>query len=167
MRSVIWNPWHGCEKYSEGCMNCYVYRRDGSVGRDASQVLRTNAFYLPRQKTRDGSYKVPSGSLVYCCMTSDLFLHLADAWRPEIWDMIRERGDLYFVIITKRIERAYKCLPTDWGDGWDNVELMCTAENQRVCDIRLPIFAAFPAKSRSVICEPLLGPIDMSRYLGR
>ena len=20
----IWNPWHGCVKYSEGCMNCYI-----------------------------------------------------------------------------------------------------------------------------------------------
>ena len=24
----IWNPWHGCVKYSEGCMNCYMYVLD-------------------------------------------------------------------------------------------------------------------------------------------
>ena len=32
----IWNPWHGCHKISPGCLNCYVYRRDEAVGRDAS-----------------------------------------------------------------------------------------------------------------------------------
>ena len=24
----IWNPWHGCKKYSEGCENCYMYFLD-------------------------------------------------------------------------------------------------------------------------------------------
>nr|WP_278849220.1 DUF5131 family protein [Megamonas funiformis] len=24
----IWNPWHGCLKYSEGCKNCYMYYLD-------------------------------------------------------------------------------------------------------------------------------------------
>ena len=25
MMHDIWNPWHGCLKYSEGCKNCYMY----------------------------------------------------------------------------------------------------------------------------------------------
>ena len=29
----IWNPWHGCHKISPGCANCYVYRRDESIGK--------------------------------------------------------------------------------------------------------------------------------------
>ena len=165
MKSIIWNPWHGCEKYSEGCENCYVYRRDGSVGRDASQPVKTASFDLPMRKNRDGEYKIPSGSLVYCCMTSDFFLYPADAWRPDIWGIMRSRCDLRFMIITKRIERAHKCLPADWGDGWDNVAFTSTVENQRVCDIRLPILSAFPAKRKYIACEPLLGRIDMSRYL--
>ena len=61
MNSEIWNPWHGCIKYSEGCLNCYVYRRDASVGRDASQVFRTKEFDLPLRKRRDGSYALPAG----------------------------------------------------------------------------------------------------------
>jgi hypothetical protein len=35
-------------------------------------------------------------------MTSDFFLEEADEWRPAVWNMIRERSDLRFVIITKR-----------------------------------------------------------------
>ena len=34
-KTIIWNPWHGCRKYSEGCERCYVYRRDESIGKDA------------------------------------------------------------------------------------------------------------------------------------
>ena len=85
MNSEIWNPWHGCIKYSEGCLNCYVYRRDASVGRDASQVFRTKEFDLPLRKRRDGSYALPAGGHIYACMTSDFFLPEADAWRAEAW----------------------------------------------------------------------------------
>ena len=51
----VWNPWHGCRKYSEGCMNCYVYRRDGRVGRDASQITRNAGFSLPAERDRAGN----------------------------------------------------------------------------------------------------------------
>ena len=50
MNSIVWNPWHGCEKYSEGCLNCYVYRRDGSVGRDATRVEKNANFDLPLRR---------------------------------------------------------------------------------------------------------------------
>ena len=40
----IWNPWHGCKKLSPGCANCYVYRRDDSIGKDASIVTKTNVI---------------------------------------------------------------------------------------------------------------------------
>ena len=35
-----WNPWHGCRKYSPGCLNCYVYRRDAKYELDASAVRK-------------------------------------------------------------------------------------------------------------------------------
>ena len=81
MKSLTWNPWHGCKKYSEGCLNCYVYRRDASVGRDASIVARTKDFDLPLRRRRDGGFAIPPGAHVYACMTSDFFLPEADAWR--------------------------------------------------------------------------------------
>ena len=103
---AIWNPWHGCIKLSPGCKNCYVYRRDESIGKDASIVTRTGDFTLPLKKDRKGQYKLSSlDGTVYTCMTSDYFLDEADAWRQECWDMIRERNDLEFCIITKRIDR--------------------------------------------------------------
>ena len=31
---VIWNPWHGCHRISEGCAHCYMYVLDGKRGID-------------------------------------------------------------------------------------------------------------------------------------
>ncbi len=155
----IWNPWHGCTRYSEGCKNCYVYRRDDSVGRDASVVHKTSMFDLAVRHGRSG-YKIESGQHLFCCMTSDFFIDKADAWRPEIWRMMALRRDLGFTIITKRIERFLDCIPADWGDGYDNVRIISTMENQRCADIRLPILLEAPIKHKGIACEPLLGPID-------
>ena len=163
---AIWNPWHGCRKLSPGCANCYVYRRDESIGKDASVVSKTGEFNLPLKKNRRGEYKLtPWDGTVFTCMTSDFFLDEADEWRQECWDMIRERSDLSFHIITKRIDRFEKCIPDDWGSGWDHVTICSTCENQDRTDYRMPIFLELPIKHRSVICEPMLGRIDMERYL--
>jgi len=164
--SITWNPWHGCSKLSEGCRNCYVYRIDGRHGRDSSEIKQTANFNLPIKKKRTGEYKIPSGTLVYTCFSSDFLLNEADKWRPEAWKMMRIRSDLQFLFITKRIDRLQDCLPEDWGDGYENVTICCTVENQDRADYRLPIYKAAPVKHKMIICEPLLTRIDLSPYLG-
>lgn len=160
-----WNLWHGCHKISEGCQHCYVYRSDAQHGIDSSQVYRTSLFYMPTQTKRNGTYKIPSGELVYTCFTSDFFLPEADVWRPEAWQMMRERSDLRFFFITKRIHRFYECIPADWGEGYPNVGIGCTMENQQRVEERLPFFMQLPIAYRSVICEPLLESISLEPYL--
>lgn len=164
-RPADWNPWHGCTKISPGCMHCYMYRTDAKHDRDSSIVTKTNTFNLPIQKKRDGSWKVKPGSLVWTCFTSDFFHKDADAWRPEAWDMIRQRPDLHFFFITKRIDRFMDCIPNDWGEGWENVEIACTCENQDRANYRLPIYAEVPIHKKTIICEPLLEEIDLSQWL--
>ncbi len=164
-RSVMWNLWHGCRKLSAGCAHCYVYRGDEKRGIDSATVTKTASFDAPiARKKRDGEYKIPSGTLVYICFTSDFFLEDADPWRAEAWDMIRERSDLRFLMITKRIDRLAECVPEDWGDGWEHVTICCTVENQDRADYRLPIYRAAPIKHKRIICEPLLGPVDFGPY---
>lgn len=160
-----WNPWHGCIRYSEGCANCYVYRIDASFGRDASQVVKTKDIDLPRRKKRSGAFALAKGEEVYTCLSSDFFLEQADAWRGEAWRLIRARSDVRFRIITKRILRAKECFPDDWGEGYPNVAIGCTVENQRRADERLPVFVELPIVQRFVVCEPLLERIDISKWL--
>mgnify|MGYP001385273791 CR=1 FL=1 len=163
---VNWNPWHGCHKLSAGCRNCYVYRMDGKHGMDAGIVRKTNSFYLPISHARDGSYKIPSGTMIWTCFTSDFLLEDADDWRREAWRMIRERSDCAFFFITKRITRFGECIPDDWGDGYPNVSVCCTTENQAKADERLPVFKGAPILHKGIVCEPLLERIDLSGYLG-
>jgi len=160
-----WNPWHGCLKYSEGCENCYVYRIDASFGRDASVIIKTKDIDLPRRKKRDGSFALSAGENVFTCLSSDFFLEKADEWRDEALKMIRARQDVRFHIITKRILRAEQCFPEDWGEGYPNVAIGCTVENQLRADERLPVFLDLPIASRFIVCEPLLGQVDLSGYL--
>lgn len=161
----IWNPWHGCVKKSEGCAHCYMYRRDESVGRDPSAIGKTSSFRQPLARDRSGAYKWRSGT-VYSCMTSDFFIEEADTWRADAWEIIRERRDLDFVVITKRPERFNVSLPSDFGDGYPNFTLCVTCENQKRADERLPILLSLPVARREIIHEPMLGRIDIRRYLG-
>lgn len=162
-----WNLWHGCQKYSEGCENCYMYYLDEirGVPERAAVIQRTDDFNKPLKRNRQGQYKVPSGYCLRVNMTSDTFLEEADKWRVEMWNMIRQRPDVRFYILTKRAPRIKEYLPEDWGDGWENVELNITCENQRVFDERWPIFEAIPAKHKGMNLAPLLGPIDITAAL--
>ena len=163
-KSMMWNLWHGCHKLSAGGKHCYVYRGDARREVDSSVVVRTKNFDLPLRKKRNGEFKIPPGTFVYTCFTSDFFVEDADKWRAEAWEMIRCRSDLHFMMITKRIDRFSDCLPDDWGDGYDNVTICCTVENQACADYRLPIYKRAPIKHKIIICEPLLERIDLSTY---
>ena len=56
-------------------------------------------------------------------------------------------------------------MPSDWGDGYDNVLIGCTVENQDRANYRLPIFLDLPIKHRSIIASPLLERLDLRPYL--
>lgn len=162
----IWNPWHGCVKCSEGCLNCYMYYLDRIHNNsDSSVVYRTNSFDYPLSKFRDGSYKIKSGEQIRVCMTSDFFIAQADVWRGEAWNVIRERSDVAFFLLTKRPERVLECLPDDWGDGWDNVFFNVTCENQRRADERIPLLLDLPFKHKGIMCAPFIGEITIGKYL--
>ncbi|MCR4667653.1 MAG: phage Gp37/Gp68 family protein [Desulfovibrio sp.] len=154
--SEMWNLWHGCHRKSEGCRHCYVFRRDMQHGIDSEIIRKTAAYDLPLRRNRQGGYKVPPGTIMWTCFTSDFFIEEADEWRDDVWGMMRRRSDLNFVIATKRPERIKSCLPADWGEGYANVAVCCTMENQRRADERLPLMREAPLLHKSVICEPLL-----------
>lgn len=149
-----WNPWQGCQPVSAGCLNCYMFDGKRRWGQDPMVVVRSKTtFKAPLQR----SWK--AGSRIFVCSWSDFFHPDADGWRDEAWEVIRQRPDLIFMLLTKRIELAAERLPSDWGDGWLNAWLGVTAEDQGMLDKRVPALLATPAAVRFVSCEPLLGPI--------
>ncbi|WP_022763441.1 DUF5131 family protein [Butyrivibrio sp. AD3002] len=133
--ALNWNLWHGCTRASTGCLNCYVYRRDESIGKDPTVLHKTDNFNLPIRKLRSGQYKgmykVPCGSHIYTCFSSDFFHPDADGWRKDAWEMMHERSDCTFFMITKRPERT---------DGRPLIEEVSvggeSGANARVCDYK-------------------------------
>lgn len=165
MKTIDWKLRHGCKKISAGCKNCFVHRSDKRYGRDENKIYKTSDFDKIIKKDKNGDYKVKKGTFVWTCFSSDFFLEEADQWREEAWEMIRKRNDLFFFMITKRIDRFNKCIPCDWNDGYDNVHIACTCENQEMLDYRMPIYKECKIKHKSIICSPLLENIDLERYL--
>lgn len=164
----IWNPWHGCTKVSEGCDNCYMYYLDRKNNKNGADIYRTKTgFNLPIQKDRQRHYKIKSGELIRVCMTSDFFLEAADPWREEAWQIIRERSDVKFFLLTKRPERVKDCLPQNWGDGWENVFFNVTCENQKRADERIPMLLELPFKHKGIMCAPFIGAIQIEKYLDK
>lgn len=162
---AVWNPWRGCHRYSEGCRYCYIHKGDAKRGVNTGLVVQTAQFHRPVDRKKNGQYRMEPDQLVYLCFTSDFLLPEADPWRPACWQMIRKRTDLRFLFLTKRIERFADCIPPDWGDGYDNVIVGCTVENQARAAERLPIFNRLPIRHRNIICQPMLTPMDLRDWL--
>ncbi len=162
----IWNPWHGCTKKSEGCNHCYMYYLDKKRDKDGSIIFKTkNGFDYPLHKDKQGKYKIKAGELIRVCMTSDFFLEEADEWRNDVWKIINIRSDVKFYILTKRPERILDHLPINWNDGYDNVILNVSCENQIRADERIPILLEIPAKHKGIMIAPIIGPINITSYL--
>ena len=163
---TLWNLIHGCHRKSEGCRHCYVFARDEQHGIDTNLVRKTTTFDLPIKRNRQGEWKIPPGSRVMTCFSSDFFLEEMDAWRSEAWQMMRVRSDLTFYMVTKRPERITSCLPPFWEELKSRLYLCCTMENQRCVDERLPLFLYTPLVHREIIVEPMLEAVDFHGKLG-
>lgn len=152
-----WNPWRGCTRISPGCKNCYMFRDQARYGRDPSEVVRTKTWRDPFRWQKKAA-AAGRTDLVFTCSWSDWFHADADAWRPEAWQVVRQCPNLTFQILTKRPERVREHLPEDWGEGYPNVWLGVSVENNDYC-WRADVLRGVPARVRWVCAEPLLGPL--------
>jgi len=161
---AMWNPWRGCHKCSDGCLHCYIHKGDLKRNIDTNEIVQTKDFRKPIEKLKNGNYKMKAG-LVYLCFSTDFLIKEADEWRKECWQMMKERQDCTFLFLTKRIERFATCIPEDWGEGYPNVVVGCTIENQNNADTKLTIFKNLPIKHKCITAQPLIEKIDIEKYL--
>lgn len=166
------NAWWGCTKVSAGCDNCYAEAFDKRLGgkhwgagierkvfkdKHWAEPLRWNATAL----------KAGKRARVFCSSMADVFDAEAPAGQLErLWALICETTNLDWQLLTKRPHRIAQSLPADWGVGYPNVWLGTTVENQEQAELRIPRLLAVPARLRFLSCEPLLGPVDLSAFMG-
>ena len=166
---ATWNPWVGCTKVSEGCANCYMFREQQRWDHDPKNIRQTKGSRrdLPIRKTRDGEWKIPSGSFVFVCSWSD-FCHpdIPDQWINKAWEIMRARPDCVFLLLTKRVDRLdhEAALWWPWRDEMSHIWLGVTAENQARADERIPQLLEMEwAGKRFVSIEPQLGSVECRR----
>ena len=168
------NPWVGCTKISPGCDHCYA---EGWAKRTGDAAL----WQGNRRRTSDANWRLPlkwnreaeaAGvrRRVFCASLADMFDNQAEvSWRHALWELIHDTPHLDWLLLTKRPQNIAKMLPNydthplpDWGQGWPNVWLGTTVENQAEADRRIPLLLGVPAAKRFLSCEPLLGPVDLT-----
>jgi protein gp37 len=116
-------------------------------------------------------------------------------WLAEMLDTIRHCDQVIWILCTKRPELWYarmgdvlefegkaplKQIENDfpatalgeWVNDWSggkapkNIWLLTSVENQPMADQRIPELLKIPATVHGLSCEPLLGPLQIERYLG-
>ena len=153
------NFWTGCIKVSPACKYCYMYRDKERYMIDPTIVMRT------KDATFNQALSWKEQKKIFTCSWSDFFIEQADQWRDDAWKIIKSTPQHKWQILTKRPERIKQCLPKDWNDGYDNVWLGVSVENQDMANLRIPILLEVPAKVRFLSCEPLLEPVDLEKWI--
>lgn len=163
------NPWWGCTKVSPGCSACYAEAFDKRVGGahwGPGVERRTfgEKHWNEPKKWDAKAAKLGERHRVFCSSMADVFDAEAPAGQIErLWPLIRETPHLDWLLLTKRPERIGASLPADWGDGYPNVWLGTSVEDQTRAAERIHRLTFIPAVVRFLSCEPLLGPIDFER----
>lgn len=161
---ATWNIARGCTKVDGDCKYCYMYRQSlNSTRYVADQVIRTKGvFTLPLHYKETMSACRDGNPLIFTSSLTDFFHEDIDSFRHECWDIIRKCPHLTFQILTKRPERIKDHLPSDWGEGWDNVWLGTSVGSnagiQRIIDLN-----GVEAKTKFLSLEPLYERLDFSK----
>lgn len=160
------NPWIGCQKVSPGCDHCYAetlmdHRYRKVTWGPHGERMRTSPgnWRKPLQwaKAARGVDRLPR---VFCASLADVFDNKApEGARDDLFALIRQTPELDWLLLTKRPENIRKMLPSDWGQGYPNVWLGTTCEDQAAYDRRWPILASIHARVRFISYEPAIGPL--------
>lgn len=164
------NPWIGCTKISPACDHCYAEAWDarglqgGATrwGPHASRT-RTKTWGNPVKWNREAE-GAASRPRVFCASLADVgdnHSSILPQWRDDLWALIRATPNLDWLLLTKRPQNLARYLPGDWGNGYPNVWIGCTAENQAEYDRRKAHLVTIPAVVRFLSMEPLLGRVDL------
>lgn len=167
-----WNPVTGCTKVSPGCTNCYMfalYPRLHEMRVPGYELTPDQVQTLPERLEEPLKWKKPRR--VFVNSMSDAFHEdIPDGFIDAMFAVMRDssRRGHTFQVLTKRPNRAVSWWRTRGqqllGDWPDNVWIGSSVENQEYAT-RLDALALLPAAIRFVSAEPLLGPLDLRKWL--
>jgi protein gp37 len=165
------NPWIGCAKVAAGCTNCYAEalmdKRYGKAkwGENGTRVKTSKGNWAKvRAWNREALATFGRKARVFCASLADVAEDRPELvpWRAELCDLIRECGNLDFLLLTKRPENLTRLFPADvLARCWVGTSVA----EQKDADKNIPHLLACPAAVRFVSAEPLIGPANVKPYL--
>jgi protein gp37 len=186
---ATWNPVTGCDEVSPGCDHCYA-KTFAERWRGTPGHYFENGFDVqlrPDKLTLPLSWRKPRK--VFVNSMSDLFHDaVPDEYIGAVFKVMQETPQHTYQILTKRHGRM-RSLLTRWAASGElpvtheyeddlfttvtyeefpwplpNVWLGVSVEDQKRADIRIPALLETPAAVRWLSCEPLLGPLDLTKW---
>ncbi len=167
------NPWIGCTNISPGCDHCYAeaialrfgHAQWGNHPRNRTSEANWRKPYQWNAKRREFKIRHGRRQRVFCASMADVFDNqVSNEWRRDLFELIRACKGLEWLLLTKRPQNIRKMLPPDWKDGYRNVWLGVTGENQEWFDHRWSILQRIPAVVRFISYEPAIGPLRLPRH---
>ena len=189
-----WNPVTGCSRVSEGCRHCYAETLSLRFGWSkkpwTAQNAAENVVLHPGRLGQPLRWRKPRR--VFVNSMSDLFHELVpDEFIDQVFAVMALAPQHSFLILTKRPQRmrdyaadgdlrvprlavaaqtmkwAGTVLAAEFPLVWPlpNCWLGVSVEDQATADQRIPILLASSAAIRFVSCEPLLGAVDLQRFM--
>lgn len=172
---VTWNPVTGCDRVSAGCDHCYAltlakrlkamgsakYQADGdprTSGPGFAVTTHPDALDIPRR------WRTPR--MVFVNSMSDLFhARVPVEFVAAVLEVIAETPRHTYQVLTKRPGRARRLAESGRITFPPNLWLGTSVENGAVTD-RITELTATPGVAvRFLSLEPLLGPVDLDRFL--
>lgn len=152
--SLNFYSWN-CIKVSEGCRFCYA---EAMASRNGKHF---NGLPSWREAAVDELRRIPAGASVFVNDMSDTFIEgVSGEWVSRIFTLMRQRPDVQFQVLTKRIERS-AIFQNEFGS---NIWLGTSIENRKRL-YRLETLKALDVPHKFVSVEPLLealGDVDWS-----
>lgn len=168
-------PWIGCDKVSPACKHCYaelVAKRMGhdAWGAKAPRIWMAEDYWRQPLKWNEKAAAAGQRRRVFCASLADVFEDREDIvpHRQRLFEMIGRTPMLDWLLLTKRPHNITRMIPPEWNDPHEpmrNVWYGTTVENQEEADRRIPALVRVPAVVRFLSCEPLLGPVDLTKWL--
>lgn len=160
------NGWIGCKHVSPGCAHCYAEAMNDRMGwcEWGKTYHRTSEDMWKKPIAWNKKYP---GQRVFCESMGDILdPDVPWEWKRDLWALIRETPNLFWLLLTKRPEE-WMSLPADMPSNvWFGVSIENQAYRSRLLGLlvakdRLNIHHTF------VSFEPLIGPVEfVEDYFG-
>lgn len=180
----VWNPVVGCSKVSAGCANCYAETMANRLAENPATAKRyagtvKNGKWTGKvnlvEEVLDAPLHWKKPCMVFVDSMSDLFhASIPFTFIKNVFNRMCRANHHTYQILTKRPDRFILWWKWFESEGFaeafmpripKHIWIGTSIENQETADERIPLLFEISAAVRFLSCEPLLGPIDIKRWI--